>query len=918
LNCGTVTLTIGNLAAGASGSATLLLGVSSRVPAGVTSIDNTASIVDDSSNGSDPTPLNNTASDSDALIAAVDLTLVKGDGVTTAAPGATLTYTLGYANVGEAPANGVVITDSLPAGTSFDAAINPGWTLNGTNLTFTVGALAAGGNGTATLILAVAPSAPAGLESIFNTATIGDNGATGPDPTPLDNTATDTDTLAAAPDLTITKSDGMATATAGDTLTYTLNYTNAGNQNATGVVITDTLPAGTSFDAAMNPGWTLNSSTLTFSIGAVAAGGTGNATLVLAIDASIPAGQTSVINTATIADDAASGSDSNPADNSATDTDTLTGLGVDLALTITDGATTVLPGGAIVYTLNYSNTGNQTASGVVITERLPAGTTFNAGASTTGWTQTSPGVFELTVGTLGGGGSDSAMFAVSVINPAAAGLDTIVNSASIADDGTNGVDPTPANNAATDTNALNAAPDLAVTKTATPYAAARNGLVTYSLAYSNSGNHGATGVFITESLPANMSFVAAGSTAGWTETSPGSGTYRFDVGSLASGGSGTVAFQVRVASTLPGTLQQFTNTATIGDDAANGADPNSANNTGSASIPIYHGIYVVALGRSDSRTLTVANAGSEVKVYDAGTGVLRLDFMAYEADAKRGVHVAVGDFNGDGFDDIVTSYGSAGGRIRVFDGVTGNRLSIGGSLELNPFSGGQNYGAFVAVGDVTGDGRPDIVASEGGRGNRVVVYNGVTAQTVTSFQPFGNVSTGVRVAVGDTNDDGRADVITSLRTGGGAVKVFSGTNLPTGGGSNPLLSFDTGMGAGVFVGAANVTGRFQRGDSDWWWGRVHWFVVVLAGHSGTHLRSVNVFGIMPAAGIRLAAVDVDFDGVAEIIAGSGLGGTGEVRFVDGQTGDKLQSLSFRPFSSFPELAVRVAGTAKLPSALVTT
>jgi len=75
---------------------------------------------------------------------------------------------------------------------------------------------------------------------------------------------------------------------------------------------------------------------------------------------------------------------------------------------------------------------------------------------------------------------------------------------------------------------------------------------------------------------------------------------------------------------------------------------------------------------------------------------------------------------------------------------------------------------------------------------------------------------------------------------------------------------------------------------------------------------------MPAAGIRLAAVDVDFDGVAEIIAGSGLGGTGEVRFVDGQTGDALQSLRFRPFSSFPELAVRVAGTAKLPSALVTT
>ena len=48
------------------------------------------------------------------------------------------------------------------------------------------------------------------------------------DPTPGNNSATDSDTLAAQADLSITKTDGVTTATAGGSVTYTITASNSG------------------------------------------------------------------------------------------------------------------------------------------------------------------------------------------------------------------------------------------------------------------------------------------------------------------------------------------------------------------------------------------------------------------------------------------------------------------------------------------------------------------------------------------------------------------------------------------------------------------------------------------------------------------------------------------------------------------
>jgi CSLREA domain-containing protein/uncharacterized repeat protein (TIGR01451 family) len=264
---------------------------------------------------------------------------------------------------------------------------------------------------------------------------------------------------AAQPNLTLSKSDGGATVTPGGTVAYTLTYSNSG-EGATGVVLTETVPAQTTFNAgASTAGWVClpnntAGSTCTLSIGSVSNGGNGSATFAVTVANPVAAGVTQISNTASIADDGTHGTDPQPSNNIANDTTTLNAA-PDLSLDKTDAGATVLPGGTVVYTLSYANTGNQAATGVVLTETVSAHTTFNAGASTAGWQCTPNGqagsTCTLNVGNLNGGGAQgSATFAVAVAASGLSGVAQISNTASMADDGANGADPTP-NNTDTET-----------------------------------------------------------------------------------------------------------------------------------------------------------------------------------------------------------------------------------------------------------------------------------------------------------------------------------------------------------------------------------------------------------------------------------------------------------------------------------
>ncbi len=265
------------------------------------------------------------------------------------------------------------------------------------------------------------------------------------------------DLLITGIDLAIVKDDGGVTVQPGDDIIYTLNYTNLGNGPATNVVISDVVPVNTSFNAALSPvGWTclpnnLAGSTCTYTtIPLLNPGDSGSVTFVLTLNNPFPAGVTHVTNTATITDDGTHGDDENPTDNTST-VDTPLVADIDLEITKDDGLTIVAPGSVLTYTLTISNVGNKGSTNVEVIDTLPADVTFlsaSDGGVEAGGIVTWP-LFDLPAGD-----TVTRTLTVQVNDPFPVGVTQITNSVEVDDDGTNGVDPTPANNLDDDTDQL--------------------------------------------------------------------------------------------------------------------------------------------------------------------------------------------------------------------------------------------------------------------------------------------------------------------------------------------------------------------------------------------------------------------------------------------------------------------------------
>jgi uncharacterized repeat protein (TIGR01451 family) len=121
---------------------------------------------------------------------------------------------------------------------------------------------------------------PAATGSLTNTATIS---SAVTDPVPANNSATDTDTFAASADLSLTKTlTTTGPIHVGDNVTYALTVTNNGPGNATGVTVTDTLPAGLTY-VSNSCGATFANPTLTWSVGALAVSGSATCNLTVTV-----------------------------------------------------------------------------------------------------------------------------------------------------------------------------------------------------------------------------------------------------------------------------------------------------------------------------------------------------------------------------------------------------------------------------------------------------------------------------------------------------------------------------------------------------------------------------------------------------------------------------------------------------------
>jgi RTX calcium-binding nonapeptide repeat (4 copies)/FG-GAP-like repeat len=214
-------------------------------------------------------------------------------------------------------------------------------------------------------------------------------------------------------------------------------------------------------------------------------------------------------------------------------------------------------------------------------------------------------------------------------------------------------------------------------------------------------------------------------------------------------------------------------------------------------------------GTEDIITGTGPGAGPHVKVFDGVTGQEVRSFFAFSPSFLGGISVAGGDVDGDGFADIVVAADAgADPHVIVFSGRDNSVLQSFFAYAPS-FSGGVR----VAVGDVNGDGRADIVTTPAsGAGAHVKVFDGRDLTVLASFMAFDlSLPLGGNVAVGDVNGDGRADILTALNQGAGTllsapVKVFDGATFQ----ERASLSLPgTLFSGGIRVGLTDVNGDNQ-------------------------------------------------------------------------------------------------------------
>jgi uncharacterized repeat protein (TIGR01451 family) len=234
---------------------------------------------------------------------------------------------------------------------------------------------------------------------------------------------------AASSDMVVLKSVNQPKPNVGDVVTFTVTVVDGGPDNATGVSVNDSLPAGLTFVSGTPSAGIYNPGTALWTLGTVTT--TTPQTLQLKVRVVSPEPQ---VNTATVTAEQA---DPNAANNTASAT--VTPQRADLAIAETVDIPTPHVGDTVAFTIVLSDRGPDPASGITVQDFLPAGLTFVSGTPSAGIYN--PGTALWTLGTV-----TAAEPQTLVVKAVLTSTGRVVNTATIV--GSDQYDPDTSNNSA--------------------------------------------------------------------------------------------------------------------------------------------------------------------------------------------------------------------------------------------------------------------------------------------------------------------------------------------------------------------------------------------------------------------------------------------------------------------------------------
>ncbi|MHB1556938.1 MAG: Calx-beta domain-containing protein [Isosphaeraceae bacterium] len=585
---GTVSVDLGTIAAGASATVTLV--VQTGAGSAGTIVDKAGATCQES----DP----NNPSPSAAIPVVVetnaDVSVSLAESPSPALAGGELTYTMTVANHGPDGAPAVVATMPMAAGLSLVSANSDlgNVALSNGQVVAALGDMASGSQAVVTIVLRTTAAG-----TVTETATVTSDTI---NPNPADETSSVTTTVEPAADLAVGVSAGSLIAATGIALDYTLTVTNTGPSDASGVILTDSLPTGATFvtatDGQGNTPATLNDGVLAWPIGALADGET--ATLVVAVVPTAQPGST-LVDSASV-----TGGQADPisANNTATLSVPVRGVS-DLSVAAALQSVAAYVGQPMTYVISVTNQGPANELDAVLSSSLPAGLTVVSTRSTQGPTPSvSQGILTANLGPLASGASAQVTL---VVTPGTTDVGVVTTGFSVQGQD---YDPNLSDNAAVVTASVAASADLGVSIQPGAGPAVAQVAWSYTVQVNNAGPSQATGVLATIPIPAGVALVSATSSQGLPPVIQQDGGLAADLGVIDSGAAATITVTVDPTPAVSGSAVSLS-AGVVGNEY----DPAEANNQAVIEVSVAPSVDV---GMSLAATPQVVPSG-QVVTFDA-------------------------------------------------------------------------------------------------------------------------------------------------------------------------------------------------------------------------------------------------------------------------------------------------------------